>query len=358
MGAHARDGGRDSRDRRIQLRGADARRGAAARRRVSPRGGRAGAGGARPHALRSRVRADIAGDPRPRADRRGRDRARLDGRARPARLRRRVSPVPRRARRRLRLGRVGRRAGVVQRRRGDGRTLLCGGDAVAGGRRAAAAPARDRPDRDRQQLLRRVGLPGRRVSARLQPLLGADHGRARQDARGSRSSTATSRWRAPRWPQTARAGASTASGSNTPCSTTTGAHCRSTAATARSACRSSTSAAGTTSSSAARSRTSCGCAAKGAASSPVRGPGWWSGRGRTAARMAPIRTTPSRRSRRKRTSTCSPRNWSSSASSCSNGSPLTRPLASRPTPLAVPPPTPLAVPPANLPRPRRRCGSS
>ena len=118
---------------------------------------------------------------------------RLPGRSRPVRLRGRVPHLRARGRGRLRQRRVGRLAAVVERRCLHGRALLRRGVPVAGGGRAASASRGDRTGRHRQRLLRGLDLPGRRLPARLQPVLGAADGRPAAVRTRSTSSIGTDR---------------------------------------------------------------------------------------------------------------------------------------------------------------------
>ena len=129
---------------------------------------------------------------------------------------------------------------------------------------AASAPASDLPGRHRQRLLSRLGLPGRRVPARLQPVLDVDDEQPSQPRRPEA--------RRPFPPPPAAHGAAAGPGveplllrlARPPDRRRrSGARSRSTSATPGSRYRPSTSAAGTTSSSAARSRTSPACAREG-----------------------------------------------------------------------------------------------
>ena len=135
-----------------------------------------------------------AGRARPRARRRGGLRARLPGRPRPVRLGR-ASSTPSRSEG---------PDGYDTRRVGRGPALVDGAVGMAGRSYTAAtqwlaaaeqppAPAGDRAGGRRQRLLPRLGLPGRRVPARLQPLLGPPDDRPQGPRVSSTSSTGTCR---------------------------------------------------------------------------------------------------------------------------------------------------------------------
>ena len=215
---------------------------------------------------------------------------------------------------------MGRRTALVRGRGGDGRTLLLGGDAVAGGRRAAPHLRAIAPIAIGSNYFDGWVYQGGAFQLGFNlfwvQIMAGRGKRARVEEQYSHLPLAS----AP-LAQTARAGASTASGSNTPCSTTTGAHCRSTAATAR-CCVPVFNVGGWYDIFLGGTLENfCGCAAKGAASPPGRAPGCWSGRGPTAAPTAPTRTTPSRRSRRRTDIDMLAAQLEFLGERCSNGSP-------------------------------------
>ena len=90
------------------------------------------------------------------------------GCARPLHLRRRVVPLQARDRRRLRHRRMGRRASLLQRQGRHVRRLLRRRHADARRHRPSAASRRHLSRRHRQQLSRKLDLPGRRVRAVVQ----------------------------------------------------------------------------------------------------------------------------------------------------------------------------------------------